>query len=89
MRIALRTSRSLARNPALSEREIFHRSLLGAFAGAMVGLAVVRKPYVQTSTPRTLAGVTAGVLVGMGATALAFGAKPNQLPRIMFGFPKG
>jgi hypothetical protein len=88
MRLRLR-SNALARNPARSEKQIFNRSLVGGFVGAMVGYAVVNRMGSYPSTGKTIAGLAVGVLVGMGGTALAFGAKPKQLPRIMFGFPKG
>lgn len=91
MNLAKRNTSALARrkNP-LSEKQIWNRAMVTGLVGGVVGFVLARSVSPpEGSVVRLTVGAVAGAITGMSIGALAFGAKPRQLPRIVFGFPRG
>ena len=90
MKLARRNSGALSRrkNP-LSEKQIWNRAMITGLIGGVIGFAIARSSAPpEGSVVRLTIGAVTGVITGMSIGALAFGAKPRQLPRIVFGFPR-
>lgn len=77
----------MRRNP-LSEKQIWNRAMITGVIGGVIGYALVRSVDPTETGWKLVGGIGAGFITGMSAGALAFGAKPRQLPRIVFGFPR-
>jgi len=93
--LAKRNTSTISRrkNP-LSEKQIWNRAMVTGAIGGAVGYVLAHSSLPTTSSGPTfrpsneILGLIAGFVTGMSVGALAFGAKPRQLPRIVFGFPR-